>query len=267
MTDAEQSTAERRIFPLERGSNFRDLGGHVGADGRIVRWRRLFRSGSTAMLTERDIEEVARLKLAGVIDLRSVEERQIAPSPLAERLGVPHVTRDYSAVTMYLQLYSRMGGLAFSAVYCDLPRLFQADYARMFDTLLGDDGGYVVSCSGGADRAGVGVALILSALGVGREAILEDFMLSELHRRPENELPEFRAADFPTNPLAQYYAMVARQPSWRKSRRLVNDEGVPNLVGSFGRIESDWGSLDRYLEEGLGMDRGRVDALRARYLE
>ena len=44
----------QRVWPLQGATNFRDLGGYPGQDGRPVRWRRLFRSDHLGGLTEAD---------------------------------------------------------------------------------------------------------------------------------------------------------------------------------------------------------------------
>ena len=44
-----------RSIPLVGTSNFRDLGGYVGQGGRMVRWRKLFRSDHLGALTPQDV--------------------------------------------------------------------------------------------------------------------------------------------------------------------------------------------------------------------
>src|SRR6266704_385346 len=53
-----------RHLNLAGASNFRDLGGYHTRDGRIVRWRQIFRSNHLGHLTEADIE-VLRARRAG----------------------------------------------------------------------------------------------------------------------------------------------------------------------------------------------------------
>ena len=61
----------QRLIPLEGCLNFRDLGGYPTADGRRVRWRRLFRSDALHLLTTADVAHVRDdLGIGDVIDLR-----------------------------------------------------------------------------------------------------------------------------------------------------------------------------------------------------
>ena len=71
-------TPERRL-PLEGASNFRDLGGYETADGRRVRWRKVFRSGAMDRLSDADLALLSDLGLRTICDLRHPEE-QAAPS-------------------------------------------------------------------------------------------------------------------------------------------------------------------------------------------
>jgi protein-tyrosine phosphatase len=71
-------TAER-LVPLATGSNFRDIGGYRTASGKYVRWGMIYRSGATPVLSADDVAQVKALGLRDIFDLRSSEERIIAP--------------------------------------------------------------------------------------------------------------------------------------------------------------------------------------------
>lgn len=70
-----------RIPALERACNFRDFGGYPGADGRQLRWGRLFRSGVMSQMTESDRRTVAGFGVQLVCDLRRPDERMSQPNP------------------------------------------------------------------------------------------------------------------------------------------------------------------------------------------
>ena len=60
---------ERRI-PLDGCLNFRDLGGYASADGRVVRWRTLFRSDTITQVTASDVTRLRQeLSIGEVIEL------------------------------------------------------------------------------------------------------------------------------------------------------------------------------------------------------
>ena len=75
----------RRVLALEGGRNFRDLGGYRTNDGHAVKWRMLFRSGSPADLTAKDMTTLNGLGIRTVCDLRSTQERQDEPNRWVEQ--------------------------------------------------------------------------------------------------------------------------------------------------------------------------------------
>src|ERR1700682_3488240 len=76
--------APARHLNLAGASNFRDLGGYPGRDGRPVRWRQIFRSNHLGHLTEADIEVLRPLGLKSAFDFRGTDERVAAICGLAE---------------------------------------------------------------------------------------------------------------------------------------------------------------------------------------
>ncbi len=66
------SSYYNRVITFESVLNFRDLGGYQAGKGRVVAWRRLFRSGNLAEMTENDFSKFhGELGVSVVIDLRS----------------------------------------------------------------------------------------------------------------------------------------------------------------------------------------------------
>src|SRR6202048_2668008 len=69
------SDSPARHLNLAGASNFRDLGGYPGKDGRAVRWRQIFRSNHLGHLTGDDIEVLRQLGVRSAFDFRGTEER------------------------------------------------------------------------------------------------------------------------------------------------------------------------------------------------
>ena len=78
MSDSNPSASPARHLNLVGASNFRDLGGYPGKDGRAVRWRQIFRSNPLGHLSEADIEVLRGLGLKNAFDFRGTEERVAA---------------------------------------------------------------------------------------------------------------------------------------------------------------------------------------------
>lgn len=245
-----------RLVPLASGSNFRDLGGYRAAGGRQVRWGRIYRSGGTPLLTEADRTRIAGLGLATMIDLRSSEERVLAPSRIE---GVPYLAYGYS-----------MGSMGFSggmeAGYRQFPTMLKPQLQLLFTQLLRDQGPLAYNCSAGQDRTGFVSAMVLSALGVPRETILADYHLSTAYRRPENEMPRIDPAMAASNPVAAMFAGYQQQPS-QAPQPLKTADGKAFLSFALDEIDRRWGSVDRYLALELGLGTKELARLRALYTE
>jgi protein-tyrosine phosphatase len=188
--DSEPDGAEdaRRIPPLEGGRNFRDLGGYATHDGRRVRWHRLYRSGSPAELTARDWGWLLAQGVRAVCDLRGTQERDAAPFAWRQSPGIGYWTRDYE--TSFGELRALMmsdfttgeaAREAMMAGYRRLPFEQAPGYREIFRRLKAGEVPLMFNCSAGKDRAGTAAALILSALGVPRDVVREDYLLSNRH--------------------------------------------------------------------------------------
>ncbi len=188
--------ALERLVPLAGASNFRDLGGYVGAEGATVRWRRVFRADALHDLTDPDIEAVLSLGVGDVFDLRTARELEFfGINPLTERGVRHHHTPLMPEITV--RPPSRHDeqpsfGLATDEEHAER-------YLEMLDTgkpalerilahlAAGPDAAVVFHCTGGRDRTGLTAALLLSALGVSRDVIAQDYELTHhfLHFTPE----------------------------------------------------------------------------------
>jgi protein-tyrosine phosphatase len=257
----------RRVVMLERGSNFRDLGGYPAAGHRKVRWGLIFRSGAMPVLTETDYTHLARLGIQSIIDFRSIEERQIAPTSLDDRTGALYITNDYSLSAIDANMTRDAQGRFPPNLYQNFPTVFAPQYRALFSRLLAYQGPVLFNCSAGQDRTGTAAALILSALGVPREVIIADYHLSTRLRRPVNELPPINAADYPGNPIVGYYAELRRKGDAMIAEPLYGSDGSAYLEGFFQTIEQRWGSVDVYLQREIGLKTADIARLRRLYLQ
>jgi protein-tyrosine phosphatase len=241
-----------RVLPLAGASNFRDLGGYIGKDGRPVRWRRLFRSDHLAGLTAADREHLAALGLGRALDFRGTSERAAAPYELP---GVEqHSLAIEPLVSQWIQDRIAAGlpvtGPVAAALMRDLYRTLVNDqgprYAEFFEHVLAADAPLVFHCTAGKDRTGFAAALLLLALGVPREVVLQDYLLSnELYQQPQ------RPAD---DPLADALAVL-----WRVEASFLDE--------ALRAIDGDHGGVERYLERRLGLGRAALGTLARRCLE
>ncbi len=241
-----------RNVPLDGATNFRDLGGYAGQDGRTLRWRRLFRSDHLAGLSVADQTVLSGLGLRHAIDFRGIDERAATPygwpgldqRSLAIEPTVVQKMQDLAAAGQALT--APVVSELMKDLYRDMVRAQAQRFAELFDHLLQADAPLVFHCTAGKDRTGVAAALILLALGVPRDVVMQDYLLSNtLYQRPPPS-----DSTIPPEALAVL---------WR-----VQD-GF--LAAALQAIEADHGSVEAYLGRRLGLSAAALDLLAERYLE
>lgn len=245
-----------RSLVLHGTTNFRDLGGYEAADGRVVRWRTLFRSDHLADLTAQDLQQLTQLGIKRAVDFRGVDERaahgyhwpQLEQHALTIEPTV--VQRAFAMVHEghHLTPHETVGLMQ------DTYRGFVIDnadrFATLFRMLLERREPLVFHCTAGKDRTGWAAALILLALGVPREVVQEDYLLTnQLYRRPA-ALAARAAQSVPQEIL---------DVLWRVQ--------LPFLDSAFVLVEERFGTMDTYLAEALGVGPAERAQLAALYLE
>jgi protein-tyrosine phosphatase len=246
-----------RALRLEGSSNFRDLGGYAGADGRHLQWRRIFRSDHLADLSADDLQTLAGLGIGHTVDFRGVRER--ATQSYAWPQFTRHAFMIEPTVVQRTQALLEAGSELTPAVTVELMketyRSFVFDnadrFARLFQLLLHSDAPLVFHCTAGKDRTGWAAALILRALGVSRDEVMEDYLLTNaLYQGPAAAAAVVASGRLPRDVL---------EVLWRVQ--------APFLDSALDLVEREHGGMDRYLAEVLGMDRAARAQLAARYLE
>ncbi len=171
-------------FTLEGSPNFRDLGGYVTSDGRIVRSGILFRSGHLAQLTDGDVARLDELGISTIVDFRPQHEIEI--------FGPDRIDGDIRKYSFPISdhdagpdFYESIQAGDFSGLHdlAKASRKMIRDNAAEFGALLrlvgeGDNLPLIFHCIGGKDRTGVAAALILTLVGVPWDTVREDYLRS-----------------------------------------------------------------------------------------
>lgn len=241
-----------RPIALSGASNFRDLGGYKGLDGRSLQWRKLYRSAHLAHLTA---EDLARLRALGVT--RSADFRGLGESQHLS-YAWPHIERHALVVepTVVQRAQSMLGqGRALTArdteelmhdTYRSFVHVYGQRFAQFFELLQASDAPLVFHCTAGKDRTGWAAALLLTALGVDEEQIMDDYLLTnQLFKRPTQLY-----GDMSEEVLDALWRV---QPSY--------------LMASVDAVRAQHGSVDSYLTRVLGVDGSARARLAELYLE
>lgn len=254
-------------------ANARHMGGYVGAGGRVTRVGGVLR---TAKLQNLSDEEAAILQeqwhLTNIVDFRMGDELSSAPDrqmtgvenrwisvvemnkeQFLEALGKPLEEADI--IDKLAASAKVVGGM--TGLYASLVRqeISHRGYRTFFDILLSSEGTVLWHCSEGKDRTGFAAVLLLSVLGVDRETILDDYEASNV------VYAEIRKA--------LYQALL--------ERGLPEDEasGVADLMAvnrsamasALELIDAQYGGMDAFLHQQIGLTDEEIKALRDKYLE
>jgi protein-tyrosine phosphatase len=241
-----------RHYDLAGASNFRDLGGYPGHDGRMVRWRQIFRSNHLGHLTEADIAALRGLGLKNALDFRGTQERGAAICAI-EKIAVHSLPIEPTVVAgLRARLASGRplspadGREAMRDSYRNYVQHNTPRFRSLFAHLLEAPAPLVIHCTAGKDRTGFACALVLHALGVAEHLIAEDYLLTNCYYRRDPSA----GSDLPDD-----------------VKQVLGSVDASFLAAAFDTIRADYGDLETYFRDGLGVGRTERTALAARYLE
>lgn len=256
-----------RIKPFEGIRNFRDFGGYEGAGGRSIRSGALYRSAQFGEASEADLAKLKMLSITVQADLRRSDERErhghrwpvegvrVLKSDKGAAKDAPHVRFLERAAVDADDARDWMSDYYREAPYKDQHVETFRDWFIALDELA-DSEAAVVNCAAGKDRTGILCALTHHVLGVDREAIMQDYLLTNIAADVETRLPEM--AKFFNDHLGKAYPDQVYHPFVGVDADFLN--------AAFESIDRQSGTLDAYLTETLGVSAVMRDRLRARYL-
>lgn len=232
--------------------NFRDLGGYLGHEGRVVRRGRIFRSDHLGALTREDAVQLRTIGLTRIADLRGVTEREAAACAL-EGVTVHSLPIEPTIVQKIHDLLDAGQRLAPQ----DIVELMQDTYrgfvrgnsnrfAELFAHLLESDEPLVFHCTAGKDRTGFAAAMIHLSLGVSEADVRRDYLLTNERLKPD---PNWWQALAPE--VAQVLYRVQAE----------------FLDAALQAVAEDFGSVEGYLAQGLRLGEAERARLRTLYLD
>lgn len=258
-------STDGRLVAIDGSNNFRDIGGYKTTDGREVRKGLVFRSGAMNHVTPAGFAQMKAMGIQTNVDFRSTDERTKAPVNWPAGQGVVAYTTDYKMdMSSFGKLFA--GGeitaektrAAMAEGYRDTPFYFAPQYRLMIRQIIEGRTGLVYNCTAGKDRTGVGTAVLLTLLGVPRDVVTQDYLLSNQYFKPEMA----RSASDKEDPQM---AMFMRLPADVQKALMGVDASY--LDAAFSAIETREGGWDRYVREDLGLTAADVEALKARLLK
>ncbi len=244
--------------------NFRDYGGYPTRGGGRVVSGLLYRSGQHVEASEADLKTFADLGIRTVIDLRGNAERERHPCRRPELWDgevvfydgetssrPPHEPEEPTELTAetaherMLKVYTRMPQNA----------AMQTIFGQYLHTLADREGASLVHCFAGKDRTGIAAALLHHILGVSRADMLTEFLRTnhaptyDILERQSLPGIEARLGPIPRDAVAEL--MEVREAYFDRFMEVVDGE---------------WGSLDAFLAQAIGVDDTLRDRLQQRFV-
>jgi len=255
---------ENRVLPLEGVHNFRDFGGYAAAGGARIKRGLLWRSAEHGGASADDLAAIAALDLGTVIDLRGNSERANNPCRRPEGFAAEVIFFDGETAGLGSHVDAAAGVLseadargAMRKLYGEIawrPNLVDV-LKRYFTALQTRDGASVVHCLAGKDRTGFAVALVQHVLGVHRDEIMGDYLLTNSAGNIEARIAAGAA------PVRAKYGNITDGAV----RALMGVE-AEYLDATYAAIGARHGGLDPYLAEVLGVGPAERVVLSERFL-
>jgi protein-tyrosine phosphatase len=257
---------KKRHLALEGAPNFRDLGGYETSDGHSVKWGELYRSDNLASLTDADLERVSALGIQLVCDFRAKQEKEDEPDrlPAAHPPAVAELeigAENFVVKDLRERIQSGdLAGVDLRGMMIEGNRQFATtfapQYAAMFERITQPENlPALVHCTAGKDRAGFASAMILSVLGVPRETVMEDYLLTNFYTAAATERRLW---------MIKAYSLFRVD---RDALRPLFGVEPAYLEAAFAAIDDNYGDFDTYRRDALGLDDAEVAAFRALLLQ
>ena len=249
--------------------NLRDMGGYQARDGKTVASGLVYRSNQLSGISEIDMKAMAALNLKVDYDLRTAEEREKRPDELPS--GVEYVWLDVLADSPQAgpaqleklmqdpkEANATLGGGKVEELFRGSYREFvslpsaKAEFRDLF-LGLGDEEKLpaLFHCTTGKDRTGWAAAALLTLLGVPKDVVMEDYLRSNDYIIPMNQK------------IIDGFVAAGGEESIPLAILGVKKE---YLDEAFEEMETQYGTIEKYFSEGLGIDANQQQALRDLYI-
>ena len=243
-----------RHYAFEGCFNFRDIGGYLNQEGKRIKKGIYFRAGRQDRMSDKDLSQLSDLKITTQIDLRRPDEvLEQGKGPL-EAMGANYINIAVIPEGGSDKLSRLVGDTRISGKrYLGYLEFGPTTWLRLFGILANEENlPVVLHCTAGKDRTGVSTAFLLSILGVSREVIEADYLLTNLDTE--------RQADFIESTVGY--------PEGYDRETMISVAGVPKdaMKVFLDGLESKWGSAVEYLEK-IGVTKEQMEAIRTNFLE
>ena len=268
-----QPVTHERHVALDGQPNFRDVGGYETTDGRIVKWGEVYRSGELPRLSDKDVAKLDDMDIRTVVSFLTEKEIEArgpdrlpagtveVPLPMeAGNLGdLTDVVRQARSTGDFSQVPPDINP--------DIHRRLMVEAQEHYAALLREISDpasrpLVFHCSHGIHRTGTATAILLSALGVPWETVREDYLLSNTYRQEEidHRLAQLRDLYAENNGISPDDVDTTNMDAFYILQGAYIDAALEQAV-------EDYGSMEAFIREGLGLSDEEIEKLQEQLLD
>ena len=232
----------RRRLPLAGAVNFRDIGGIEAADATVVKRGLIYRADHLSRLTDQDFQFLQNHGLRTVCDLRSGREQKRSPDRLPTDGSIqyhsfPVESKIFDPGTALQRLQAGDQSWLDMDFVTQLYRSYLEDFGPIWGRIYTMAASpvrlpLVFHCTGGKDRTGICAALLLTLLGVSREKIIGDHLLSNTYNAER---------------LKPIYAKFAELGVSAEKAAPYLQAPLEPLIDLFDHLKKKYGTVEDYL--------------------
>ena len=268
-----------RTLPIEGMNNFRDFGGYFTADNKQIKWGVLYRSNHLFNLSDKAIQYLSHLGINSIIDYRTQNEIDKSPNCYIGEKRTYHLDATAQTAELAAQFAASPSDedkALIEGVLNNIPKQFingegrqileqyrqfviseksKIAFRQMIRALLDSKNSPSIQhCRGGKDRTGYGALLILAMLGVPKETIVQDYMLTHHNRLARNEIK-----------MRSYRKITQDQNVLDYLLSLIDTKEI-FIIEVFKAMEDTSGSVINYIKNELNFTDEDFSKLREIYL-
>ena len=245
-----------RNIQLEGATNFRDLGGYEASEGSKIRKGLIYRSDHLSNLTSSDFNVLNKLGIKTVCDFRSENEMIENPSPFNQSsspklLHIPIKTlgtQDLQELSSREGITSQELANALQSHYVLYVNQHKKKYSSFLENIALGEIPIVFHCFAGKDRTGFASLLLLGLMGVKKDVIIEDYLLTN-----------------------KYYKGPTSGSNWNEviSEKIkpLFEARIDYINAAFNEIESRYIKIDDFVIKELNINLDIIDKIKNKLLE
>lgn len=245
-----------RAIEIKKVHNFRAVGNIKNAEGRTLKEGMFYRSAHLHKLKKKSFDQLEKLGIKEIIDLRNSKEILDKPDNLPNGI----IYKKYSAFedegdqlsqAKKLVLKGKVNASDADKRMIDFYREYVTENPETIKTIINEilesKEPILYHCTAGKDRTGIITALILTILKFDKETIYNEYLLSNNFRKGLVE----RRMNLANNLHFLYPKMdlqVLEKLSWVEKSY---------LNAAFDEINKKYGSTDAYIQQVLGVSEAK----------